>query len=365
MPATTALLIMLLVLLLASLAPAQPLFETIHLVKKSVGTYGYRGIMGDFVQLGDGAILMSYTDGDIMAIRSEDRGKTWGEPYVLVKQPQAPAGGRIGAPSFLRCGNGDLLVTYYHSTHPATPYYATNYYRRSRDDGRTWSDQYCYTPHPGYLLVHNDRLQRLSSGRVLAVAEYKAYLPSSDDHSGYVGMTFQSNDDGLSWYPSSNTVDLFKDKHMEVQEADVVELRDGRLLMFARTYSGYPVFAYSTDKGDSWGPPVERTDIPMPYAGLPTVRRLPSTGDLLFIWISKKSSDKADPKVTRRCGLTTAISSDEGQTLTHLRDLAYDPEDDFGYQCVEFLADNTVLIAYHARNGIRLARVGVDWFYGK
>ena len=342
-----------------------PLFETSQIVKKPVGDYGYRGIMGDFVRLKDGSLLMSYTDGDIKCIRSTDEGKTWGEPYVLVPQPAPPAKGHIGAPGFLHCANGDLLVTYYHSTHPATPYYATNYYRRSADEGKTWSDQYCYTPHPGYLLVHNDRLLRLSTGRLLAVAEYKAYLPSTEDHSGYVGMSFQSNDDGYSWYPSANTVDLFKDKRMEVQEADVVELRDGRLLMFARTYSGYPVFAYSTDKGESWGPPVERTDIPMPYAGLPTVRRIPSTGDLLFIWISKKSNDKQNPKIQRRCGLAAAISKDEGQTLTNLRDIAYDENDDFGYQCVEFLEDGVVLIAYHARDGIRLARIGTDWFYGK
>ena len=42
-----------------------------------------------------------------------------------------------------------------------------------------------------------------------------------------------------------------------------------------------------------------------------------------------------------------------------------DPEGDFGYQCVEFLDDQTVLIAYHTREGIDLARVSVDWFYGE
>ena len=50
----------------------------------------------------------------------------------------------------------------------------------------------------------------------------------------------------------------------------------------------------------------------MPYAGLPTVRRIPSTGDLLFIWISEKSVDKDNPKIRRRCALTAAISMDEG-----------------------------------------------------
>jgi sialidase-1 len=160
-------------------------------------------------------------------------------------------------------------------------------------------------------------------------------------------------------------VDLYRDKKIEVQEADCVELKDGRLLMFARTYSGFPIFAYSEDKGESWGPPIERRDIEMPYAGLATVRRIPSTGDLLFIWINKRSQDKEKPQINRRCGLAAAISTGDGQTLTHLRQIADDPNDDFGYQAVEFLDSGVVLVAYHARDGIRLSRIGVDWFYGK
>ena len=354
-----------LLIALATGALADALFEESHVVSKPRGDHGYRGIMGDFLQLNDGSILMSYGDGDIMAVKSADQGRTWGEPSVLVSRPQPPATGRIGAPGFLRLEGGDILLTYYHSTHPATPYYATNYYRRSSDEGKTWSEQFCYTPHPGYLLVHNDRIHRLSTGRILAAGEYKAYLPSSSDHSGYVGITFASDDGGHSWWPSGNTVDLYGDEKVEVQEADVAELKDGRLLMFARTYHGYPVFAYSDDQGETWGPPIKREDIPMPYAGLPTVRRIPSTGDLLFIWISEKSQDKENPKIHRRCALTAAISQDEGETLIHQRHIAQDPDDDFGYQCVEFLDDDVVLVGYHNREGIHMARIGVDWFYGK
>ncbi len=353
------------VILGATTASADALFQDYHVVKKPKADHGYRGIMGDFLQLKDGSILMAYTDGDIMVIRSTDEGVTWGEPSVLVPRPKPPAKGHIGAPSFLRLEGGDILLTYYHSTHPATPYYANNYYRRSSDEGQTWSEQFCYTPLAGYVLVHNDRLHLLSSGRILAVAEYKAYLPSTSDHSGYVGMSFFSDDGGYSWQPSKNTVDMYEEHKVEVQEADAVELRDGRLLMFARTYSGYPVFAYSEDKGETWGPPIPREDIEMPYAGLPTVRRIPSTGDLLFIWISERSVDKENPKIHRRCALTAAVSKDEGETLIHKRNIVRDPEDDFGYQCVEFIGDDLVLVGYHTREGIHVARIGVDWFYAE
>jgi len=365
MPHLTIAVVVLLLLCLLTTVSADGLFETSTLVKKPRGDHGYRGMMGDFAQLKNGDLLFSYTDGDIRVIRSTDQGKTWGEPQVLIKAPPPEMKSYIAHPSFLRLPSGALMATYIVSTHPATPYVATNYFRLSTDEGQTWGDPYCYTLYPGYVLVHNDRLSILSTGRLLAVAEYKMYLPSSDDHSGFVGMSFYSDNSGVSWYPSTNTVDLYGVDKTEVQEADAVELKDGRLLMFARTYSGWPVFAYSEDKGATWGPPIPRKDIKMPYAGLPTVRRLPSTGDLLFIWISERSQDKVKPQIHRRCTLTAAVSKDEGATFCSQRNIASDPEDDFGYQAVEFLADGTVLVGYHCRDGLRLARIGADWFYGK
>ena len=106
-------------------------------------------------------------------------------------------------------------------------------------------------------------------------------------------------------------------------------------------------------------------ELEMPYAGLPTVKRIPSTGDLLFIWISEKSVDKQNPKIHRRCALTAAISRDEGETFINLRHIRRDPQDDFGYQCVAFVGQNLALVGYHARDGIHVARVGIGWFYGE
>ncbi len=178
-------------------------------------------------------------------------------------------------------------------------------------------------------------------------------------------MCFYSDDNGYSWHPSKNKVDLYKSKNIEVQEPDAVELKDGRLMMFARTYSGFPVRAYSKDQGETWSKGQLIKELKMPYAGLPTVRRIPSTGDLLFIWINERPVDKKNPKVHWRCALATAISKDEGKTFIHKRQIARDPEDDFGYQCIEFIGKNLALVAYHKRDGIYVARIGIDWFYGK
>lgn len=338
--------------------------EKIHAVHAKKGLRGWRGMPGDIVQLKDGSLLMSYTDnGSIMGIKSADKGKTWDTPFTLVPKLIPPNNGYFCHPSFLRLENGHILMSYIYSTHPTTPYYSHVYYRRSADEGKTWTSQFVMTPHPGYMLVHNDKLLTLSTGRIVAMAEYKAYLPSTKDHNGFVSMSFYSDDMGYSWQASKNAVDMYPE--VEVQEPDAVELKDGRVMMFARTYSGFPVRAYSDDKCETWSKGEKIEELKMPYAGLPTVRRIPSTGDLLFIWISEQSIDKDNPKIKRRCTLTSAISKDEGETFVHFRNIESDPEDDFGYQCIEFLDDDMAIMAYHARDGLYVARIGIDWFYGK
>ncbi len=350
---------------------AEALFEETLAVKMPRSTYGPRCSPGDLILLKDGSLLMSYTPPDvytpkasgIMGIKSHDQGKTWEEPFTLVASPRAPGKGNVLCPGFLRLPGGDILLTYCYSTFPSVPYYAHVYYRRSSDEGKTWTESYCMTPYPGYVLVQNDRLTVLSTGRILAPAEYKAHFPSSSDHGGYVGMSFFSDDQGYSWQASKNTVDM---QPIEVQEADAVELKDGRVMMFARTYSGHPIRAYSADHGETWSKGEMIEELTMSTAaGYPTVRRIPSTGDLLFIWISDHSVDKAAPNIRRRSTLSTAISKDEGKTFIHQRNIARDPDDDFGYQCIEFVGNDLAVVCYHCRDGLRVARIGIEWFYEK
>lgn len=340
-----------------------PVFKDELIVKLPRQVYGYRGSMGNLIQLKNGEIMMCYTDKGIRAVKSSNKGKTWSTSLRLVESPQQPAHGNILHPTFLRMANGDILLSYIYSTYPTTPYYGHNYYRLSSDEGKTWTDQYLMTPHSGYVIIHNDRIHTLSTGRILAIAEYKAYLPGTRDHSGYVCMSFFSDDKGYSWQPSRNTVDMFP---AEVQEGDSIELKDGRIMMFARSYSGYAVRAYSYDQGETWSKGEYIKDIKSPEeGGFPSVRRIPDTGDLLFVWISEYSRDKDNPAIKRRSVLTTAISKDEGKTFIHHRNIAQDPDDDFGYQCIDFLDNGIALIGYHCRDGLRMARISIDWFYGK
>ena len=346
------------------------MFEDIHIVKKPKKPRGYRGDNGDLLRLKDGTILFCYTEygdmGGIVGMKSADKGKSWSDPAMIFPQPRPPAKGYYCIPSLVRVKNDEILLTYCYSTHPTTPYYAKVLYRRSADDAKTWTEQLLVTPYQGYTLVHNDKVFTLKDGRIIAMAEHKEYLPSTSDHSGYVGMSFYSDDNGHSWHPSRNKVDLYKSQKVEVQEPDAVELKDGRLLMFARTYSGFPVRAYSGDRGESWTAGERINELKMPYAGLPTVRRIPKTGDLLFIWIGEQSNlEEGGKKLARRCALTSAVSNDEGKTFEHQRNIARDPTNDYGYQCIEFIDDNLALVVFHTNDGLHLARIGIDWFYEK
>lgn len=335
---------------------AVPAFEDTLVVAVERGPYGPRGMPGDVEVLGDGTLLMCYTRQGIRARLSSDAGRTWGEEQLLVPNPQPPSSqGYYCHPSFERLANGDLMLSYIYGSE-ALPYYGHNYYRRSADDGRTWSEQFILTPCPGYAIVHNDKITRLASGRIVAAAERKKRWPDSNDHGGYVACTFLSDDNGYSWRMSTNEVDM---EPAEAQEAHVAELRDGRLLMVFRTYNGCLGRAYSSDGGESWSQGELAPELPISAASCAvTLKRFPATGDLLLVRTTAGESGRRSP-------LVSAVSRDDGLTWESPRELASDPEDDYGYQSVTFLpTEETCVMSYHARDGLHVARIPIAWFYG-
>jgi sialidase-1 len=330
-----------------------PLFEVLHTVPRDRQRFGYRGMNGDIVALRDGSLLMAYTSGGIAARRSADGGRTWSSEQVLFPDP--PGQGAYCHPSLLRLASGQLLIAYIYRA-DTTPYFGHTYYRRSLDDGGTWGDQLLVTPAAGYVIVHNAKLRQLASGRLVAPAEYKKNRPAAADHSDYAALVFYSDTEGHSWWPADNDIDVLPH---ECQEPHVVELRDGRLLLLFRTYSGCVGRAFSTDQGQSWSPGELLWDLPMSRcASAVTVDRIPTTGDLLLI----RCTGEGGPDRRLRTPLTAAISQDNGTTWTRERPVAADADDDYGYQSVTFVGD-LVLVSFHARDGLHLARIGVDWFY--
>ncbi|MBN2307345.1 MAG: exo-alpha-sialidase [Candidatus Hydrogenedentes bacterium] len=341
---------------------APPAFEDVHAVPLPIQNYGYRGMPGDLIELKDGRLLLAYTrmdpsgnaDGAIGARISEDKGKSWGDEFVLVAKPLGR--GRYCHPSFLRLSDEHLLLSYIYSAN-TKPLFGHNYYRRSLDDGATWGDQLIVTPQRGYNIMHNDKLVRLSSGRILAPVEFE-HTDSEDDHAGYISYVAYSDDDGYSWHRSVNEVNLLP---VEAQEPHLVELRDGRVMMLMRTYSRAIARAYSADQGASWseGELIEQLTLPPYTSSAINVARIPSTGDLLLL----RCSDGPKEPFRWRTPFVSILSKDDGQTWENERVILGEPDNDYGYPSLTFV-DDLALISYHQRDGLHVARIPIDWFYG-
>ncbi len=369
MTALTTLFVAALMAVAAVCGSSDPLFEVVQLETD----YG-PGCSGDIVELKDGTLLfathvpLKFAGAGIVARTSKDRGRTWSKQFILV----APAtGGRDDVsslwahPSLLRLPNGDILLSYivitqtsYWSASPRVSegegltYFEHSYARRSADEGQSWSDQYIVTPQPGCNEMHNGKLVVLSTGRILAPLHYKTRgltIPE-DDHGGYVSYCFYSDDNGYSWLRSKNDVAMLP---IEAQEPHVVELKDGRLMMLFRTYSGFVGRAYSEDGGETWSEGELVKELPMPRCTPLTVDRIPSTGDLLLTMATGPGG---------RTPMFSMISQDEGETWTHRRVILDDPNARYGYQVVKFL-DDVVIVATASRQAPIVVRIGVDWFY--
>jgi sialidase-1 len=341
----------------------------------------HRGATGSIVALKDGALLFAYgnpqhwTDtsrSGILGRISRDGGRTWGEPFLMQKNVARYA---TLQPSLLRLSNGDLLFGYNVMNNFQGPdvrfYDGKIYVRRSTDDGATWGDPICATPYPSYHTVNPQRLIQLSTGRIVLPAEWT--LAVGGGEAGHMVSLCYFTDDGYTWVRGRGVVDVGS----TTEEPSVVELSDGRLFMVFRNRNGYVGRAYSTDRGDTWTD-VGYLDLPSPLAPQ-TVTRIPSTGDLLLVWLNnplapalaRKEVQPIVPvgEVKRPLGalrtpLSTAISRDQGRTWEHIHNLAADPGGDYGYQSVTFVGD-TVLINYHSLQGIHIARVPVAWLYAR
>ena len=352
------------------------LFEDMGSIKP-MPTRWYAGLTGSIIKLQDeeGSLLWAlpvlgespFTG--IVGRKSTDGGRTWGKPFSM--QPSIPGTQEVMIPCLLRLHSGELLFAY--SVFIRGEMYAHVYVRRSSDEGKTWSHPLCASPYPGGRYTQPDKIIQLSSGRIVIPVEQhaaKGYL---------ISLCYYSDDNGYAWYPSKKPADA----GFMTDEPSIVELKDGRLLMIFRTTRGYLGKAYSKDRGETWSDE-QLTDLPSPNAP-EFITRIPSTGDLLLIWCNNThapalAQGKQQPTVKvaqreRKLGavrspMSSAVSRDEGETWEQIRNIATDPAEgvygDYGYPGVTFIDDGKIaLVNFNATDGIHLARIGVEWFYGK
>lgn len=298
---------------------------------------------GDVIQLADGRLLMVYgrfegggdaSPATLQGMVSDDNGRNWAPSGTV----QENVGGcNVMSASLHRAPDGDLLLLFLRKDEPRTV--CTPFLRRSADEGETWSE-----PHPvaevgsGYYVVNNDRIVMLEGGRLLIPAHHNVDI--ADRRGGDV--VFCSDDGGRKWTASPSNP-FFAHSKSGPQEPGVVELKDGRVMMWCRCDLGEIYCCFSSDGGETFGD-WRPGGLAAPCAPA-SIRRLPSTGELLCVF--NHHATPPEYWAQTRSPLTAAVSSDEGESWRIAGDLEPDRTLSYCYKSITFLPAGEVLLTYY------------------
>ncbi len=289
---------------------------------------------GDVIPLKDGKLLfvasMWRIKGrnarcceSVYGITSDDMGKTWSKPFQL----KLKGGGVIEAKH-----SNSVCMTLLRLKSGALGLFNGNIFYRSEDEGKTWSkrsDMISLTAGKKLIFwwehARNGSVTVLKSGRIVAPMYMCPPAPNYKDRKHLedfcCGLAQYSDDEGKTWHISETLLVIPLEGGREGfhywDEWNMVELKDGRLLAFARTILGRLFQAYSDDQGKTWHS-VQPTQLAA-GSSPPIVKRIPTTGDLLIIW--NQTSDEEFVNNLLRHRLSCAISEDEGKTWQHFKNL--------------------------------------------
>jgi photosystem II stability/assembly factor-like uncharacterized protein len=334
-----------------------------------------RSSEGDFIALKDGRVLFVYTHftggaGDHSAAHlaarvSDDGGRTWsGKDRVVVPND---GGFNVMSVSLLRLKDGRIALFYLrkNSTQDCRPLV-----RFSDDEAETWSEPTEVIPAEatGYYVMNNDRVVQLASGRLVAPVAQHFGMGQPKWTAAAIILCYHSDDGGRTWSRGQAAPIAKGSEQVVLQEPGVVELKDGRVMIFCRTNAGSQFVAHSKDGGQTWSP-LEPSAIASPLSPA-SIERIPATGELLLVW---NDHERIGPELRgKRTPLSVAVSSDEGRTWERKKVLYDNPDGWYCYTAVEFIGDH-VLLGHCAgdrrkNNGLaetHITRFPVEWVHGK
>jgi sialidase-1 len=198
----------------------------------------------------DGTVLATWGSKSVRARRSEDGGKTWGEPIIIAKPGFQGGGTTVDETT----GHVLVFVQDHHPPAPLTVY-------RSTDQGKTWKAQENTVINPdskgnmpsmhmaehGITLRHGEH-----KGRLLRPARHYAGGNKRSEWPNHYNTAVYSDDGGITWHTS----DPFPENG--TGEGTVAELSDGRIYYNSRVHWGKRPkntrrrCAWSTDGGETW-----------------------------------------------------------------------------------------------------------------
>ena len=321
-------------------------------LKLKPGSNNPRNSEGDFVTLKDGRLLFVYTHytgtsssdhatAYLAGRYSQDKGKSWDKEDHLVLENEGKM--NIMSVSLLRLKNGDIALFYLrkNSVTDCIPML-----RISKDEAKTWSDPIqSINDRGGYFVLNNHRVIQLKSGRLLMAVAFHGNIEKEMKTKLSSAWSYYSDDNGQNWIAGGEAANP---DSVIIQEPGVVELKDGRILMWIRTNAGVQYQSFSNDEGVNWSP-AEKSNIPSPLSPA-TIDRIPKTGDLLLVW---NNNDNTNPATKgKRTPQTIAISKDEGRSWVNVQNIESDPDGWYCYTAVHFVGPY-VLLGYCAGSQLK------------
>lgn len=291
---------------------------------------------------------------------SDDDGKTWNQPRMLVDVAEGDM--NVQAPALLRTQSGRLLLVCLRA-HPKSKS-STMCLLESLDGGETFAprDPLWSRSEGQWLQGGTSSLLELKSGRLLL-----PYHGGSGDQFRQKNRAWcLTSDDGGARWQRSEPIDLAKRGAME---ASVAQFDDETLLMSLRTQLGGPFLSRSVDQGRTWSKPV--------FSGLEggesgtCLRRLPGSDDVVLFFNNSKYQP-GHHHFGERTPLACARSADRGQTWKIIGNVAEDPAAEYTNLDCFFTSKGDAILTYmyakpawnRDRIQLNAARIPRRWFDG-
>lgn len=335
-----------------------------------------RNSEGAFITLKNGTIMFAYSryDGDkgnddasayVAALYSYDGGESFKDERILFIKEEHGAK-NLMSESIVRLDEDTIAFFYmvrmgFHDLRAVI--------RISKDEGQTFSAaNYCIN-YPGYFVTNNDRVVKLSNGRILVPAAYHRCLGpdpiawQSFNGKG-VARFFYSDDNGDTFYESPEFGALNVPTPTGLQEPGIVEIEDGHLYCYCRTDLGCQYTSHSYDYGMSWEP-FKPSEFTSPVSPL-SIKKVPGK-DIYIAAYNPNIAPKDRPSYTwGRTPLILKISYDGCKTFGEAIVLEDDPESGYCYIALHFTED-ALLLAYCAGgaedkvclNRLRIRKIGL------
>ncbi|AQQ70481.1 Sialidase precursor [Limihaloglobus sulfuriphilus] len=304
-------------------------------------------------------------DIDLILKRSEDSAKTWSETKLI----WSDGNNTCGNPCLVenkKTGTIFLFSTWnLGSDHEREILKGQSkdtrrvYYLKSSDEGKTWSKPveitkdskkeywkwYATGPGVGIQLEYG-----LYKGRLVIPANHSYIGPEGNVFGSHV---IYSDDNGQSWNLSDSILP-------GLNESQVVELIDGKLLMNMRNYRyrGSRGLAFSTNGGQSWPYTAFKSNLIEPRCQAAILRYSPNEQN------TKSCILFCNPEsITQRVKMTVKMSFDEAKTWPVSKTVYEGPS---AYSCMAVLPDNRICCFFESGKKnpyerIELAVFTLDW----